>query len=279
MTDIVSRYGKDPVVTYNKMSVANQILWALSVALPKVSIAAWFIALLIFLLAFGIILGAFCQCHPFAFNWDPTIPGGHCSDQVYNYKTTGWLNVMLDLFVLLLPMPHLFKLELPRARKMILIITFALGLVTCIFSALRIQAIATIDFTDNTYLASVPIIYSILEPTLAITLACIPVLRPLLGGAYSKTGTRMAVRRGNRAAVSTKRTTTGRPSGLRSHDSTRTGRFQALDDEADYGYQLRSIEQRDNAQGLAARHRSEDGGSDVTGDETPSGHAGRIVVK
>ena len=47
------------------------------------------------------------------------------------------------------------------------------------------------DYSDLTYLAVVPSIYSVLEPTLAITLACVPLLRPLFGGNYSLKGTLM----------------------------------------------------------------------------------------
>lgn len=50
------------------------------------------------------------------------------------------------------------------------------------------------DYSDLTYLAVVPSIYSVLEPTLAITLACVPLLRPLFGGNYSLKGTLMGRR-------------------------------------------------------------------------------------
>lgn len=45
------------------------------------------------------------------------------------------------------------------------------------------------DYADLTYLAGLPSIYSVIEPALIITLACVPVLRPLLGGDYSSRGT------------------------------------------------------------------------------------------
>lgn len=47
------------------------------------------------------------------------------------------------------------------------------------------------DYSDLTYLAALPSIYSVLEPALAITLACVPLLRPLFGGKYSVRGTRI----------------------------------------------------------------------------------------
>lgn len=125
------------------MTIANQILWAVAVCLPKVSILVLYsriftmphfilgarvTGVFVFLLGLGTVLGAFFQCQPFAFNWDTTIAGGHCSDQVLSFKITGVLNVVLDVVVLLLPMPHLYMLELAPVKKAILMVTFALGL-------------------------------------------------------------------------------------------------------------------------------------------------------
>lgn len=58
-----------------------------------------------------------------------------------------------------------------------------------IISAIRLYSILHVDMTDVTYTILMPILWSALEPCLAITLACIPLLRPLLGGRYTPTGT------------------------------------------------------------------------------------------
>ncbi|KAI4592945.1 hypothetical protein KJ359_010197 [Pestalotiopsis sp. 9143b] len=204
MTDLVARFGPTPLVTYTKMTVANQILWALAVCLPKVSIlmlyakvfaipffvtAARITGVIVILLGLATILGALLQCQPFAYNWDQTIVGGHCGDQVLSFKITASINVILDIMVLFLPMPYLANLEMAMRKKIILIVTFAGGFLTCIFSALRISAVVSMDYADLTYLAGLPSIYSVIEPALIITLACVPVLRPLLGGNYSSQGT------------------------------------------------------------------------------------------
>lgn len=204
MTDLVARYGATPIVTYTKMTVANQILWALAVCLPKVSILMLYVkvfavpffilsarisGVVVILLGLATILGALLQCQPFAYNWDQTIEGGHCGDQVLSFKITASINVILDVVVLFLPMPYLYGLEMACRKKVILIVTFAGGFITCIFSALRIAAVVNMDYADLTYLAGLPSIYSVIEPALIITLACVPVLRPLLGGDYSSRGT------------------------------------------------------------------------------------------
>lgn len=126
------------------MTIANQILWAIAVCLPKVSILILYIrvftmpffitaarvtGVLILLLGLATVLGALLQCRPFAYNWDQTIPGGHCGDQVLSFKITGAFNVTLDVLVLLLPMPYLCTLEMALYRKIILVLTFAAGFV------------------------------------------------------------------------------------------------------------------------------------------------------
>lgn len=124
------------------MTMANQVLWALSVCLPKLSIlllyskiftmplfiaAAKVTGVLVSLLGVATILGALLQCRPFAYNWDQTIPGGHCGNQVLSYEITGTLNVLLDVVTLMLPMPYLAALEMSMSKKLILIATFAVG--------------------------------------------------------------------------------------------------------------------------------------------------------
>lgn len=82
--------------------------------------------------------------------------------------------------VLLLPIPSLIRLEMSLYQRLTLIATFACGLFTCIVGALRLQEIVTIDFNDYTYSIANAMTYSALEPALAIILACVPTLRPLL---------------------------------------------------------------------------------------------------
>lgn len=60
---------------------------------------------------------------------------------------------------------------------------------TCVISAVRLWALMNFQPLDATY-STVPIaLLSQLEPSLLITLGCIPLLRPLLGGRYSQNGT------------------------------------------------------------------------------------------
>lgn len=61
---------------------------------------------------------------------------------------------------------------------------------TPIFSVARLVTLLRVDYNDITYSTPIPFIFSGLEPTLAVTLPCIPLLRPLLGQSrYSASGT------------------------------------------------------------------------------------------
>jgi len=49
----------------------------------------------------------------------------------------------------------------------------------CIISIIRVVTLVKVSYTDITYSVPTALIWSMLEPTLGITLACIPVTRPL----------------------------------------------------------------------------------------------------
>ncbi|KAL2016998.1 hypothetical protein VTK56DRAFT_2679 [Thermocarpiscus australiensis] len=112
-------------------------------------------------------------------------PGGHCGNQVLSYQVTGALNLVTDLIVLVLPMPYLYGLNMALYKKLVLMATFAVGLFTrtstCVVSGLRLVALSSIDYADITFNIPESLVFSGLEPFLAVTLACVPVLQPLLG--------------------------------------------------------------------------------------------------
>lgn len=96
-----------------------------------------------------------------------------------------------------------------------------MALSTCIISILRLKSLNTLDYADLTYSITAPYIFTALEPSLAVTIACVPTLRPLLGGRYTATGT---AKFGN--------TTQKRPNMRRSKTPRIRGRFDTLVDGA-----------------------------------------------
>jgi hypothetical protein len=85
-------------------------------------------AMIIVVWALTTTLMGFLMCRPFAFNWNPTLPDGHCGNQVLSYQVTGALNLITDLVVLVLPMQYLYSLNLALYKKIVLMVSFAVGI-------------------------------------------------------------------------------------------------------------------------------------------------------
>lgn len=141
---IAAVYGPAPITKLLTLVIPLQFLWVLSLSCTKISIlllylrifpVTWVIwasrgtMLVIVLWAIATILAGSLICRPFAFNWDQTIPGGHCGDQVQSFTATGVVNLITDFFVLIIPMPLLYKLQMALYKKATLIIVFGLGFV------------------------------------------------------------------------------------------------------------------------------------------------------
>jgi hypothetical protein len=92
----------------------------------KISVAV--VMVIVWLWAISIILETLLLCRPLAFNWDPTIPGGSCGQRNATYVVAGTLNLVTDLMVMFLPIPHIWKLQLSMAKKLALCTVFCVGL-------------------------------------------------------------------------------------------------------------------------------------------------------
>ncbi|KAI1093241.1 hypothetical protein F5B19DRAFT_491574 [Rostrohypoxylon terebratum] len=198
--DIENRFGlKDGPTLFLKHLIAIQVLWALSLGLCRISIIHLFSKIflvqsfivvaratyvLVILWALAAILSAFLICQPFAFNWDRSIEGGTCGNAMISWITTGVLNMVSDLILLIMPMPYLLGLELSWKKRLLLAATFSIGILTCVVSIVRVDMMTTIDFDDVTFSIPHTILFSALEPCIAVMLSCIIILRPLFGGRY-----------------------------------------------------------------------------------------------
>jgi hypothetical protein len=81
-------------------------------------------------------LNAF-ECQPARAAYTPGL-NGDCLSVVMLYLCSAPVNVMTDLAILVLPLPILTRLQLPRKQKAILLATFALGVFVTIVDVIRI---------------------------------------------------------------------------------------------------------------------------------------------
>jgi hypothetical protein len=144
VTTIAAKYGMEPITKLLKLIIPLQFLWVLSLSCTKISILSLYIRIfpvawvkwvswatmgVIIAWTIATILAGCLICRPFAFNWDQTIPGGSCGDQVSSFTVTGVINLVTDIIVLVTPMPRLYMLQMATYKKVTLITVFGLGLV------------------------------------------------------------------------------------------------------------------------------------------------------
>ncbi|KAB5536421.1 hypothetical protein GE09DRAFT_1226482 [Coniochaeta sp. 2T2.1] len=273
-SEILATYGMEPITLFMKFLIAIQLLWALSLSLCKISIlimyctifsmrpfvwTARITAVIIVMWVLATTLMGFFMCRPFEFNWIPTLPDGRWGNQVLSYQVTGAMNLVTGLVVLVLPMQYLYGLNLALYKKIVLMVSFAVGIFTCIVSVLRLVVLSSIDYSNITFNVPEPLIFSDLEPCLAVNLACVPILQPLARFGTSSRG------------VSTSGIGSGNVS------SRRTSNFKQLSDDSSE-HQLSFVGTRHVAEARAQHSRgSHVSSSDV--DERIDGKVGAVVVK
>ncbi|MCJ1373405.1 hypothetical protein MMC20_004633 [Loxospora ochrophaea] len=189
------------IETALKLFVAAPILWGVTTCVIKLSVLSFYrdifqnstfkkacivMMALTGALLIAVILGTCLLCRPFAFAWDKTIPGGHCGDATKNYLAIGIVNMIIDFSIVALPMPILWKLQMPFEKKMAVSGILSLGLLVSVFSVLRIPAILHISELDFTGTVLLDTVWGALEILLGVVTACLPLLQPPLARTVGK---------------------------------------------------------------------------------------------
>ena len=134
------------------------------------------------------------QCNPAMAAFTMDTPG-KCLSIVKLYLCSAPVNIITDLAILVLPIPVLTGMRLPRKQKTILVLTFGLGIFVTIVDVVRIyylqqgfdsQNIAGGNGgklgsgTDFAWTARTALMWSAVEVNVGIICACIPTLKPLI---------------------------------------------------------------------------------------------------
>lgn len=126
-----------------QLIIPFEVLYGITIMMIKFSILLFYVRLfgtapsfvllvrifmvIIFCWQVSITLETFLLCRPLAYNWDTTVPGGVCGDRNAAYIIAGSLNVGTDLLVMLLPMPNIWKLQMPMSQRFGLVGIFGIG--------------------------------------------------------------------------------------------------------------------------------------------------------
>ncbi|KAL5363007.1 hypothetical protein BJX96DRAFT_177689 [Aspergillus floccosus] len=184
-------FPKENVVPYSRIQYTGGPVYTLALLGFKVSLLSSYLRVAGFVRAYriisiAVIVACICNqliftfllcfaCRPIAKQWDATIPGT-CIDTVASYYALAGTSLGFDVIIIALPMPVLLQLQLRLRQKIALIGVFALGFFVTIIQILRIFTIKNL----KTYTDSQPIVlWSTIEISLGVIIACIPTYGPL----------------------------------------------------------------------------------------------------
>ena len=66
-------------------------------------------------------------CVPIAYNWDKSISGGHCADIGGAFLALAIIDAITDLVILIIPLPMIWRLMIPRTKQISLAIIFSIA--------------------------------------------------------------------------------------------------------------------------------------------------------
>ncbi|RQM04638.1 hypothetical protein DH86_00004146, partial [Scytalidium sp. 3C] len=134
-----------------------------------------------YLIAFEII--SIWQCRPINGawkRWDGTYPA-KCN----NINLQSWMsaafNIILDLCMVALPLPELYKLSMSRKKKIHIMLMFSVGFFVTAVSILRLKYLVQFGNTQNVTQDYTNMgVWSTIEVPMGIICACMPSIRSLL---------------------------------------------------------------------------------------------------
>ncbi|KAI7228396.1 hypothetical protein KC330_g7921 [Hortaea werneckii] len=186
-----------PLSLITILMITTNNLWALTVTITKTSILMQYlrifsdprfrIACYILLVSLlpavcWAVLGGTLLCRPVRKLWDPAVQGGGCMSAEKYWLSVAGLDVGLDVFVLVLPLPGIWGLRLPRRQKGGLVVVFLLGFFVCAVSVVRLLTVFLVARTGDLVQSGVwNIIWSAVEANVGIVCACLLALKPLVG--------------------------------------------------------------------------------------------------
>ncbi|KAI1819125.1 integral membrane protein [Xylaria intraflava] len=127
--------------------------------------------------------------------WNPR-PDGFCRDLNVGQLGSVSTNLAIDVFVIVLPMPFLWNLQMRFRNKAVITLVFSLGFITIAIMIWRIVDLVTTENGDFVRNEPTLALTTTLELWLCIIIGCIPTLGPIgkayIGPAITKLTTRFS---------------------------------------------------------------------------------------
>ncbi|KAF2641565.1 hypothetical protein P280DRAFT_426256 [Massarina eburnea CBS 473.64] len=182
--------------TVAKITLTTTVLYSPALAFAKLSFLCLYLNLnpgkgfrtgvyLTMLVVIGscvsIVFSLLLACRPFAKNIDVTVREGQCLNKAALYIATGVLNMITDIMVLILPIPMVLGLKMAKSRKIMVILLFSVGSITCITSAVRVALLPPMLYSkDSSWDTVYPSLWILIEASLIIITGTLPTIRLFL---------------------------------------------------------------------------------------------------
>ncbi|KAB8263850.1 hypothetical protein BDV32DRAFT_146153 [Aspergillus pseudonomiae] len=187
-------------LTYEKCKFASQLMAVIGLGLTKLSLLVLLRGIFSISRVFNHVSAALLgitgvwtisfffsnlfTCYPITPLVEPFY-GNKCIDSVSMWYASCITDVIIDVFILVLPLPLVFKLRLPMKQRLAVAGMFIMGAAVIAISITRMAMYFHVGTTfmehynDETYYTSPVFFWTNIEISLAVILACLPTLRPL----------------------------------------------------------------------------------------------------
>jgi hypothetical protein len=210
----ITGHSQVPVFThrtevFEQITYATQLTTTLTFALTKLSVLFFYkrvfqgetfrrvtyaMFAIIFFWTVGFFFSNLLQCWPIDTNWNSQ--GGTATDACIQatemYLGQAYSDVLTDLMILAIPLPCIWALQLPVRHRIGVSCIFLLGLLTAAAGAAKLVVFHFVALEtsgdgppDVTYILTPSIYWPMVESSLGIVGACLPLLRPLFPAASS----------------------------------------------------------------------------------------------
>lgn len=109
-----------------------------------------------------------------------------CSVPYVTVVTSGF-HILMDLWILVLPLKIIIQIPRPPREKIALFIIFGLGIISTLAAIIRLQSLRIFTLSNDPFYDSLPInTWSMVEVNIGILCASIPTLKPLFSKAQRR---------------------------------------------------------------------------------------------
>lgn len=132
------------------------------------------------------------QCIPFRKIYDSTgtVPGS-CINTTAYYYFLAVFNVIMDIWILVLPIRTIMRIKRPRKEKFVLYAVFGAGIFSCVSGMIRLYTVGKFTRSKDPFFDAVPInIWSFVEINAGIFCASVPAMKPLFASGRHSIRTR-----------------------------------------------------------------------------------------